>query len=44
VMGDLTRSATGQSIIMVTHRRAGLAGFDHVIDLSRQTSEPANTV
>ncbi len=44
VMGDLTRSATGQSVIMVTHRRAGLAGFDRVIDLSLQTSEPANTV
>jgi ATP-binding cassette, subfamily C, bacterial CydC len=44
VMGDLTRSATGQSVIMVTHRRDGLAGFDHVIDLSLQTSEPANTL
>jgi ATP-binding cassette subfamily C protein CydC len=37
VMGDLTRSATGQSVIMVSHRRDGLAGFDRVIDLSRQT-------
>jgi ATP-binding cassette subfamily C protein CydC len=39
VMGDLTRSATGQSVIMVSHRRDGLAGFDRVIDLSMQTSE-----
>jgi thiol reductant ABC exporter CydC subunit len=34
VMGDLTRSATGQSVIMVSHRRDGLAGFDRVLDLS----------
>jgi ATP-binding cassette subfamily C protein CydC len=34
VMGDLTRSAHGQSVIMVSHRRDGLAGFDRVIDLS----------
>ena len=40
VMGDLTRSATGQSVVMVSHRRDGLAGFDRVIDLSRQTSVP----
>jgi ATP-binding cassette, subfamily C, bacterial CydC len=39
VMGDLTRSATGQSVIMVSHRRDGLAGFDRVIDLSTQTSD-----
>jgi len=37
VMGDLTRSASGQSVIMVSHRRDGLAGFDRVIDLSEQT-------
>lgn len=52
VMGDLTRSATGQSVIMVSHRRDGLAGFDRVIDLSLPTedrelgpaaSEPAAT-
>ena len=41
VIGDLTRSAKGQSVIMVSHRRDGLAGFDRVIDLSRQTAEPA---
>jgi ATP-binding cassette subfamily C protein CydC len=41
VMGDLTRSAKGQSVIMVSHRRDGLAGFDRVIDLSAQTSDPA---
>ena len=41
VMGDLTRSATGQSVIMVTHRRDGLGGFDRVIDLSLQTGDPA---
>jgi len=40
VLGDLTRSATGQSVIMVSHRRDGLAGFDRVIDLSRQTVGP----
>jgi ABC-type transport system involved in cytochrome bd biosynthesis fused ATPase/permease subunit len=34
VMGDLTRSATGQSVIIVSHRRDTLAGFDRVIDLS----------
>jgi len=37
VMGDLTRSATGQSVVMVSHRRDGLAGFDRVIDLSVDT-------
>ena len=36
VLGDLTRSTTGQSVIMVSHRPDGLAGFDRVIDLSRQ--------
>jgi ATP-binding cassette, subfamily C, bacterial CydC len=41
VMGDVTRSATAQSVIMVTHRRDGLAGFDRVIDLSLQTGDPA---
>jgi thiol reductant ABC exporter CydC subunit len=40
VMGDLTRSATGQSVIMVSHRRDGLAGFDHIIDLSEHTEDP----
>jgi len=42
VMGDLTRSATAQSVIMVTHRRDGLGGFDRVIDLSLQTGDAAN--
>ena len=59
VMGDLTRSITGQAaqsegtsqsggtsqtaqtVIMVSHRRDGLAGFDRVIDLSLQTTDPA---
>jgi ATP-binding cassette, subfamily C, bacterial CydC len=41
VMGDLTRSATGQSVIMVSHRPDALAGFDHVIDLSLQTGDAA---
>ena len=36
VLGDLTRSTTGQSVIMVSHRPDGLARFDRVIDLSRQ--------
>jgi ABC-type transport system involved in cytochrome bd biosynthesis fused ATPase/permease subunit len=40
VLGDLTRSATGQSVIMVSHRRDGLAGFDRVIDLEQQTLDP----
>jgi ABC-type transport system involved in cytochrome bd biosynthesis fused ATPase/permease subunit len=35
VMGDLTRSATVQTVVMVSHRRDGLAGFDRVIDLSQ---------
>jgi len=35
VLGDLTRSTTGRSLIMVSHRPDGLAGFDRVIDLSR---------
>ena len=35
VLGDLTRSTTGKSVIMVSHRPDGLAGFDRVIDLSR---------
>ena len=34
VLGDLTRSTTGQSVIMVSHRPDGLARFDRVIDLS----------
>jgi len=41
VMGDLTRSASGQSVVMVSHRRDGLAGFDRVIDLSEQAVDPA---
>ena len=41
VLGDLTRSTTGQSVVMVSHRPDGLAGFDRVIDLSRQTDDPA---
>jgi thiol reductant ABC exporter CydC subunit len=40
VMGDLTSSAAGQSVIMVSHRRDGLAGFDRVIDLSERTVDP----
>jgi thiol reductant ABC exporter CydC subunit len=39
VMGDLTGSAKGQSVIMVSHRRDCLAGFDRVIDLSLQTGD-----
>jgi ATP-binding cassette subfamily C protein CydC len=42
VMSDLTRSASGQSVIMVSHRHDVLAGFDHVIDLSLQTRQPAD--
>jgi ABC-type transport system involved in cytochrome bd biosynthesis fused ATPase/permease subunit len=34
VMGDLTRSTTEQSVVMVSHRPDGLAGFDRVVDLS----------
>jgi ABC-type transport system involved in cytochrome bd biosynthesis fused ATPase/permease subunit len=44
VMGDLARSATGQSVVMVSNRRDALAGFELVIDLSVQASEPANKV
>jgi ATP-binding cassette, subfamily C, bacterial CydC len=39
VLGDLTRSTTGQSVVMASHRRDGLAGFDRVIDLSRPAGE-----
>ena len=39
VMGDLTHSANGRSVIMVSHRRDGLAGFDRVIDLSRRARD-----
>lgn len=41
VLGDLTRSTTVQTVLMVSHRRDGLAGFDRVIDLSVQTSDSA---
>ena len=41
VMGDLTGSTTGHSVVMVSHRRDGLAGFDRVIDLSWQAGDPA---
>ena len=34
VMGDLTHSAAGRSVILVSHRRDCLSGFDRVIDLS----------
>jgi len=34
VLGDLARSTSGQSVVMVSHRPDGLAGFDRVIDLS----------
>ena len=40
VMGDLTGSAQRQSVIMVSHRRDGLAGFDQVIDLSIHAKHP----
>lgn len=40
VLGDLTRSTTGQSVIMVSHRPDGLAGFDRVIDLSQPACCP----
>ena len=40
VLADLTRSTAGQSVVMVSHRRDGLAGFDRVIDLSVQSSDP----
>jgi len=40
VLGDLTRSTTGQTVIMVSHRPDGLDRFDRVIDLSRQTAQP----
>jgi len=43
VLGDLTRSTTGQSVIMVSHRPDGLARFDRVIDLSLHTDDPART-
>ena len=43
VMGDLTRSAASQSVIMASHRRDGLAGFDRVIDLSLRPVDPALT-
>jgi len=39
VMGALTHSANGRSVIMVSHRRDGLAGFDRVIDLSRRARD-----
>jgi len=38
VMADLTNSAADHSVVMVTHRPDALAGFDHVIDLSRPTN------
>ena len=41
VLGDLTRSTTGQSVIMVSHRPDGLARFDRVIDLSQQADDPS---
>jgi ABC-type transport system involved in cytochrome bd biosynthesis fused ATPase/permease subunit len=44
VMGDLARSATGRSVVMVNHRRDAIAGFELVLDLTVQASEPANTV
>jgi ATP-binding cassette subfamily C protein CydC len=34
VLGDLTQSTTGRSVVMVSHRPDGLSGFDRVIDLS----------
>ena len=44
VMGDLVRSANGQSVIMVTHRRDALAGFDSVIDLALPADDRAMVV
>jgi len=41
VLGDLTRSTTGKSVIMVSHRPDGLARFDRVIDLSQQADDPS---
>ena len=42
VLGDLTRSATGQSVVMVTHRHDCLTGFNRLIDLSLPPPPPAN--
>jgi len=39
VLGDLTRSTTRQTVIMVSHRPDGLGRFDRVIDLSQRTDE-----
>jgi len=38
VMADLTRSAAGHTVVMVTHRHDALASFDHVVDLSEEAS------
>ena len=40
VLGDLTRSTTGQSVVMVSHRPDGLSGMDRVIDLSNHPEPP----
>ena len=34
VLGDITRSTDGRTVVMVTHRPEGLAGFDDVLDLT----------
>ena len=41
VLGDLTRSTTERSVIMVSHRPDGLARFDRVINLSQQADDPS---
>ncbi|MEP7369030.1 MAG: thiol reductant ABC exporter subunit CydC, partial [Dermatophilaceae bacterium] len=41
VLGDLTGSTTGQTVIMVSHRPDGLDRFDRVIDLSAPIGDPA---
>jgi len=41
VMGDLSLSATGRSVVLVSHRRDCLAGFDRIIDLSLPSQDLA---
>jgi hypothetical protein len=40
-MGDLALSATGRSVVLVSHRRDCLSGFDRVIDLSLPSQDLA---
>jgi ABC-type transport system involved in cytochrome bd biosynthesis fused ATPase/permease subunit len=34
ILADLTDATTGRTVVMISHRPDGLAGFDDILDLT----------